>query len=140
MVRKYRKKTDRDYANHKPKALPRTFTQGFLSALDGRTDLAKALRQNYEEIIEDVGGIGDVSRIKSCLVERFVWLKALLETLEHELALGIVKKEDVLTRWIQGVNTLSNLARTLGIEKKATARPWCNVQPAEETQLAEVSA
>jgi hypothetical protein len=153
MTRKYKHKTDKRYTSDKPKALPRTFQQGFLASLDKRTDLAKALRSNYNEITDDIGGIGDVSRIKGSLIERYVWLEAVLQTLEHEMALGLVDKATVLSKWIVGVNTLTNLARTLGVEKKATARPWCNVQSAstedddtdtddsaaETTELAEVS-
>ena len=54
--------------------MPKTFSAGFLSALDGRTELARALRSNYSTVVADVGGVEEVSHVKSALVERFVWL------------------------------------------------------------------
>ena len=56
----------------------------FLAELDGRTDLAKVLRANYEVIVSDIGGKDEVSHVKSALVERFVWLEAILQTLEDD--------------------------------------------------------
>ena len=41
MPRKYQPKTDRKNAHRKPTTLPAKFKVGFLSLLDGRTDLAK---------------------------------------------------------------------------------------------------
>src|SRR5262245_39612437 len=105
-------------------SLPVKFKAGFLAALDGRTDLAKALRANYEQIVADVGGREEVGHVKSALVERFVWLEAILQTLEQEMAKGQIDKGEALGRWIQAVNSLSGLARVLGIERKARQMPW----------------
>ena len=57
--------------------------------------------------------------MKNVLVERFVWLQAILESLEQEMAKGQVDKLGV---WIQAVNSLSGLAKTLGIERKTVVK------------------
>src|SRR5258708_7019085 len=61
MPRIYKHKTTRRNASHKAQQLPCKFQAGFLSSLDKRTDLAKALRTNYDAVIADVGGIVDVN-------------------------------------------------------------------------------
>lgn len=129
MPQKYVPKTDRKNKSHKVVALPAVFTKGFLADLDGRTDLAKALRANADQIVTDVGGREEVSRVKGALIERFVWLEAILQTLEHEMAQGKIEKSDALGKWIQAVNSLSGLAKVLGVERKSRSMPWNVVHP-----------
>ncbi|MGC1274345.1 MAG: hypothetical protein WBC44_11615 [Planctomycetaceae bacterium] len=132
MPRTYKKKTDREYVSQKPQNLPTKFRTGFLSGLDKRTDLAKSLRANYETIVEDLGGRDDLSHVKAALVERFVWLEAILKTIEHDLVTGDIDKAEALGRWVQAVNSLSGLAKTLGIDRRSSARPWATVIPQED--------
>jgi len=123
-----RVKNPRKYKPHKPQTVPAKFQVGFLSTLDGRTDLAKALRTNYQSIIDDIGE--QLSHVKTALVERFVWLEAVLQTLEHEMANGQTDKADALGRWTQSVNSLLGLARVLGIERSAKKTlPWIETPP-----------
>jgi len=124
MVRTYTHKTDRRNRSTKPQTLPDKFQAGFLSTLDGRTELARALRANRDAIVDDIGGPDEISHVKAALVERFVWLEAILQTIEHEMATGKINKSDTLGRWIQAVNSLSGLAKVLGIERKMASRPW----------------
>ncbi len=112
-------KGTRKNEQHKPTTLPAKFKAGFLAELDKRTELAKALRANYESIVTDIGGPEDVGHVKSAMVERFVWLEAVLQTLENEMASGASDKAGVLGKWIQATNSLTGLARLLGIERKA---------------------
>jgi len=114
MPRKYKPKTDRKNGHSKPTTLPPKFKVGFLSLLDGRTDLAKALRLNRNAIVADAGGPDEISHVKNALVERFVWLEAILQTIEQEMAGGQIDK---LGTWIQATNSLSGLAKVLGIER-----------------------
>lgn len=131
MPRKYVSKTGRKNRSHKVQVVPDKFRAGFLAELDSRTGLAKALRANYEQIVADVGGTNDVGHVKAALVQRFVWLEAILQTLEHEMARGKIDKGEALGRWIQAVNALSGLAKTLGIERKTRSMPWLTSLPAE---------
>ena len=100
-----------------PQDLPVKFHAGFLAELDGRTELARALRADYDAIVSDVGGAEEIGHVKSALIERFVWLEAILRGIEQDLVNG-THKADVLGKWIQAVNSLSGLAKVLGIERK----------------------
>ena len=102
----------------KLKQPPAKFKAGFLSELDGRTDLARALRANYQEIVDDVGGSAEVGHVKGALIERFCWLEAILQDIEQGMACGELSKTDAIGRWIQAVNSMSGLAKVLGIERK----------------------
>lgn len=108
----------------KPETLPAKFQAGFLSTLDGRTELARALRANRQAIVDDIGGEADLSHVKNALVERFVWLEGILQTIEHEMAAGTINKSEALGRWIQGLNAMSGLAKALGVDRKTVTRPW----------------
>lgn len=121
----------RTNASHKPQSLPAKFRAGFLAELDGRTELSKTLRANYESIVADLGGPEEIGHVKAALVERFCWLEAILQTLEHEMATGQIDKSDALGKWIQAVNSLSGLAKTLGVERRASSRPWLAPAQAE---------
>lgn len=117
MPRNYKKKTDREYAAHKAKTLPEKFEVGFLAAMDGREKTVKILYKNRSEIVADVGGESELSHVQNALIERFVWLEAILQTLEHDIATGVLPKSE-LGKWIQGVNSLTGLAKVLGIERR----------------------
>lgn len=124
MPRTYKPKTNRKNARTKPLSLPAQFRAGFLAELDKRTELSRFLRASYSNVVADIGGPEDLSHVKAALVERFVWLEAILQTLEHEMANGALDKAEALGKWIQAVNSLSGLAKVLGIERKASRMPW----------------
>lgn len=129
MPKTYMPKTGRKNASTKPQTVPAKFKSGFLSTLDKRTDLAKALRQNYEAIVADIGGRDDIGHVKSSLIERFVWLEAILQSIEHEMVAGEISKSEAIGKWIQAVNSLSGLAKVLGVER--TVRNAWHVLDAE---------
>ncbi len=119
MPRRYLPKTDRKNGKHKLAGLPTKFRSGFLASLDNRTGLAKALRATYDAVVADVGGPAGLSRVKASLIERFCWLDATLQTIEHEMAAGTIDRAEALGRWIQAVNSLSGLAKVLGVHRTA---------------------
>ncbi|GEM_PF-1203103 len=129
-------KGTRTNVSTKPMTLPVKFKPGFLGEMDRRTELAKTLTANYQAIVADVGGPTEVGHVKAALIERFVWLEAIVQTLEHEMATGQIEKAEHLGRWIQAVNSLSGLAKALGVERKLAERPWlapaAPVQPADD--------
>ena len=112
MPRTYTRKTDRKNVSHKPQVLPEKFKAGFLASLDKRTDLAKALRANYEEIVKDIGGEHDVGHVKAASVERFCYLEVVLQSLDQMVS-GATSRTEAIGRWIQAVNSLSGLAKVL---------------------------
>ena len=76
------------------------------------------LKANRDEIVADIGGETELSHVKSALIERFCWLEAILQDLEIGMAGGEIAKADALSKWIQGVNSLSGLAKVLGVERR----------------------
>ena len=122
MPKKYIKKTDREYGKNKDQKLPQKFKTGFLAELDGRTELSRALRANYQTIIDDLGGDEEISHIKNALIERFVWLEAFLHTLEQRMAAGELSTDEALGKWTQSVNALASLASKLGMNKAKSGR------------------
>ena len=120
MATNYKKKTKRQYRRNKLQTLPDKFQAGFLSTLDGRTELARALRDNCRAILSDIAADEPVSHIKAVLIERFCWLEMFLRTLEHEMATGLVDNRESIGRWIQGINSLCGLAKVLGVEHRSS--------------------
>jgi len=125
-------KGTRTNKNTKPSTLPAKFRSGFLAEMDKRTELARALRDNYAAIVDDIGGPSEVGHVKASLIERFCWLEAVLQTLEHEMATGQIEKSEALGKWIQAVNSLSGLAKVLGVDRKLASRPWLAPTPKGE--------
>jgi hypothetical protein len=109
MVRKYRPQN---------KLLPGKYRRGFLYTMDGRLDFVKSLRASYSAVLEDLGGRGDVGHVKNALAERFVFLEGLLITMEKQIIESSDMHDELVSRWIQAVNSLSGLAKALGVERK----------------------
>src|SRR5262249_40268783 len=108
MPRTYKRKTNRtaSYRTAKPQTLATKFKPGFLTKLDGRTEIAKALLANRDAIVADIGGLDEIGHIKRGMIERYCWLEALLQSLEYEMANDKGKMLEGLSRWIQAVNSL----------------------------------
>ena len=117
----------------KPDKAPAKFEPGFLLRLDQRTELARVLRDRYDAVAADLGGEDELSTIKAGLVERYVWLESIIQGTEHQLAL-IQQGDDpaaaaraggeLVSRWIQAVNALLGIGKTLGIERRMANDPW----------------
>ena len=101
---------------HKPNELPDKFRIGFLSELDKRTNVFQILKDRYATVIDDCGGEAELSHVKKSLIERFVWLEAVLQDMEIRMASGELPK-DAVSKWVQAVNSLVGLARVLGLER-----------------------
>jgi hypothetical protein len=98
--------------------LPRKFECGFILKLDQRTELAKRLNMAFETIVDDLGGLDTLSHTRLALVERFVWLEHTLQVLERRIAEQPKRSEELLGKWIQGLNSLQGLAKTVGLNRK----------------------
>ena len=135
MPRKYEPKTDRKNAKHKAQTMESVkFQPGFMETLDGRTAVAKALEQSYNAICADLGSEANLSYLQLSLVERAVFLEGVLRDIEHQLAMarqaGPGDKEaarlatDLIGKWVQSLNAYSGLCAKLGLERRATSKPW----------------
>ncbi|MBA4411588.1 MAG: hypothetical protein C0397_19495 [Odoribacter sp.] len=98
---------------------PKRYEQNFLARLDGRTENYKTLVSAYNNVMSDLGGEDNLSHVQHSLVERFVFLEFVMKHLEKRIVQNPKKREVILSRWIQGLNSLSGLARTIGLERRA---------------------
>jgi hypothetical protein len=103
----------------KQKTLPGKYERGFLAKLDGRSEIAQRLRDNYEAISDDLGGVTELSHVKAALVERFVFLEAVLSKIEADMANHPAETQELLGRWIQAVNSLTGLSKVLGLDRRS---------------------
>jgi len=118
------KKPGRKNHDHNNKNLPKKYEPGFLGQLDRRTELFYRLNGSYQAIATDLGGESELSHVKGALVERFVFLEAVLTKLENDMATNPECSGELLGKWIQAINSLTGLAKTLGIERKLQSAPW----------------
>ncbi len=102
----------------KGKTVPARFEPGFMKRLDGRMELVKGLQKAYEDIVEDCGGADDQTHLRLALIERAVFLEFWLRQIERKVLTGEAK-DDAISRWIQGTNSLTGLSKTLGLTKTA---------------------
>jgi len=107
-------------ARRKPETLPARFEPRFWGDCDGRSLVAREIRQRYNELRTDTGCD---SAQKDLLVQRAVFISVQLETMEVDAMKG---RDFDVGRYTQAVNTLLGLLRTLGLEKYA--KPVGNLQ------------
>ncbi len=58
-----------------------------------------------------------MTRGKLLLLERLTFMQEFLSQLEQEIASDPVGKIELLGRWTQGVNSMSGLVKTLGLDR-----------------------
>ena len=98
---------------------PKRYKAGFLKELHHGCIAFRSMNTSYEEIMSDMGGEDGLSHVQVCLVERFVFLEFTLRQIELQIAKDPRKSEAKIGGWIQGLNTLIGLARTIGLHRKA---------------------
>lgn len=104
----------------KQNKLPAKYEKGFIRKMDGRTEIARELRAAFDEIVADQGGIEGLSHVRRSLVERFCWLEAVLRSLELRIAeADKAETAELLSRWIQALNSLVGLGKCIGLERRA---------------------
>ncbi len=95
--------------------IPEKYTPDFMDRLDKRTVLGKAVCQRFETIATDCGGLDTLSHVKVGIIKRFIWMEAVIEGFELQLAAG---DRIALGSFTQTVNSWIGLARMLGLERK----------------------
>ena len=99
--------------------LPPRYENGFIEDLDKRTHVFVSLNTAFVEVIADMGGKEGLSHVQVCLAERFVFLKFVLRGIEADIVKNRKKSAELLGKWIQGLNSLNGLAKTVGLERRA---------------------
>ena len=100
--------------------IPAQFSEDWLSKLDGRTRIARAVRDRLGELYADLGGEDSLSYQERSLCKRIVWLEALIETQELALARGEEVEQGRLT---QSINALVGLLKTVGLDRRTREVP-----------------
>ena len=100
--------------------VPDRFRSGWLEALDGRLSLARDLRERFDAVCSDLGGIDRLSYMQRSLVERSLWLEYWLASQERELAGG---KDFDVGKWVQAANSLQGIYSKLGLQRQARDVP-----------------
>jgi hypothetical protein len=85
-----------------------------LDGLDGRLGIARELRQRFETLTNDLGGVDSLSYAQRSLCERCLWLEYWLATQEKNLANG---GEFDVGKWVQAVNSLQGIFAKLGLKR-----------------------
>jgi hypothetical protein len=127
-------KTGRKNVSSKEQQLPAAFSRGFLASLDGRTEICKALNSRRLKVIQDLGGDENIGRIKMTLIEKYIFAKAHLQSLEYEIVEGAEAAK--FDEWTKRLNSVLQIAKMLGIERKEkTKLTWGAVTPASHEEV-----
>jgi len=108
----------RSYTNTKRMKPPDKYEAGFLKTLDERTVAFRQLNDAYQEVMDDMGGQAGLSHVQVCMAERFCFLEFVLRGIEHKIATNPKESEVLIGRWVQAINSLSGLAKTIGLERR----------------------
>lgn len=87
----------------------------FVERLDRRTRLSRVIPNRIACIESDLGGSDGLSYARRSLVRRVVWLEAVVETYEQNLAQD---RTIDLGAYTQSINSLLGLFRLLGLERR----------------------
>jgi len=107
-----RKQSKRHRKRHEI-SMPGKFSPRFWEDSDSRIGVVKLIRRRVELLKAHAGGHESAQRDLLC--QRCAFVSLILETLEVEAAEG---KGLDLGSYVQGVNCLQGLLRTLGLEKR----------------------
>ena len=95
--------------------LPDDYSADWLTKLDKRTKVAKAVVARIEELESDAGGAESLSTVRRSLIRHAAWLDAIVESHELRLAAG----QEVNTgAYTQSLNSLLGLYRLIGLERR----------------------
>jgi len=95
--------------------LPESYSSDWLTRLDKRTKIARAVLARIEELESDAGGADSLSAARRSLIRHAAWLDALVESFEMQLAAG--EQIDV-GGFTQALNSLLGLLRLVGLERR----------------------
>ena len=99
--------------------IPR-YSENWIERMDGRTQVARAIRDRLADLQADLGGPEAMSYQMRSLSKRAIWMEAVIEQQEIALSKGEEIDQGKLT---QAVNSLIGLLKTLGLERKARDVP-----------------
>lgn len=104
----------------KQQEVPASYTGDWIERLDGRTNIARAVRDRLHALETDLGGRDNLSYQQRALAKRAIWTEAVIEQREAALARG---DEIDLGQLIQANNGLIGLLKALGLERRVRDVP-----------------
>lgn len=114
------KQSNRAGNGGKSSELPASYSEQWIDKLDGRTQIARVIRDRLAELQTDLGGRDALSYQQRSLTKRAIWLEAVIEQQEIQLSKGEEIDQGKLT---QAVNSLIGLLKTLGLQRQARDVP-----------------
>lgn len=100
--------------------LPERYSEDWLAKLDGRTAIARVIRDRLEDLQADLGGRDQLSYQQRSLTKRAIWMECIIEQQEIALSRGEDVDQGKLT---QAVNSLIGILKTLGLQRQARDVP-----------------
>lgn len=97
-------------------APPAAYTPDHADRLDGRTKLGRQIRDHFNALATDLGGVDHLSHQQRSLCRRAIWLELLLEHEESRIAEG--RGVDI-TPHTALVGSLLAIYRALGLKRQA---------------------
>jgi len=94
--------------------IPDKYQTGWLDELDSRTAIAKDMRERYQTLTDDLGGLPKLSYQQRSLCERSLWLEYWLASQERILASN---GEFDVGKWVQAANGLQGIYAKLGLDR-----------------------
>lgn len=88
--------------------------------LDGRTAVAQIMRDRWQSLTDDLGGLDSLSYAQRSLAERALWLEYWMQQQEQALATGA---EFDVGKWTQAANSLQGILSKLGLHRQARDVP-----------------
>lgn len=99
----------------KPTEVPLRFGERFLADMDGRSEVARTLRDRLQALVSDLGGLSSLSYQEVSLCRRLIHLERLVEQKELRLAQGGKLDENL---YFNSINSLSGLLSKIGLKRR----------------------
>lgn len=97
---------------------PKDFTPGFLADMDARTAVFRALRTAQRAIIDDCGGEANLTHVKRAMIDRFIFLEALMQNIEARIVTTPEAADDLIGKYLMSNNSLQGLGRLIGLKRE----------------------
>lgn len=114
----------------KPMEVETHYDAKFMEDLDGRSLVARELRQRLRALTADLGGLSSLSYQEQSLAKRAVHLERLIETKELTLAQGRRVDEN---KYVNCICAFSGLLSKLGLKRRVKVLALADYLEAKET-------
>ncbi len=96
--------------------VPKGYTRNVLDDLDGRFKPVREVKERARQIMNELGGVDQLSCQRQSLVWRFVCLEGWIQDQERRMLQGEAVDE---ARWLMALNSFTGLLQRIGLERKA---------------------